>query len=1319
MRRLVYLLILFINIINSYAQNSHDVELNQLWDKVDFYQQKRDIGKIIEYKHKLVDLYRNYYPEDLPIMLRNIAVTYDSLPSPFYEKAEPFYKESLSLFSKKSKTDDNVQSYFDCLLDFSSGNYIRKDYEHVLSNIIEYEKYLDSPETPKQKEIQALKNNIKYNSIALIVDSCETLVQNNDYENANRLIKLPANIIETQMYNNIYLPDNNYLCLHLIWTHSEILYSLGKVQESIEVCNLQNKFIRENLNSYGQIAGIKAIEYLWNMERNVAIKYGKIGKIEKEIEISNNIVEEARLYENQTLLAEKLFDLGVSYSSLHTLDGRKKAQDCLLEALNVLMSSSQSKKVIEEELKLIAMLASEYVLSSEYYKSYNLFKKYDDFVKANDTKENEDLILSVLDWKASTCQHLDFPDSSQEEAIKTQKRILDKVESKEGKSSIKYLTEFRTLILYYSKSKFNDERIQCLKDGQELWNKMNEKEQYPEYASFLSTMFVNACEIAPIESDIVQKTEKDLNYLCDNFNPDFHTKINFYLTAAVEYYNNLELRKALSYIDKAKEICQSHMNLSEIKERYAETLVQEANIQFRLNDINKADELANEAYIIFSEFGNKNLKLAGALSSLACIKGDIGDRQAAFAMAMESLQIQKKIDPYGLTPDDIIAPLRYADADIIVEMLPKVNTPYFHKFPSIVNMHVMLARAYCNKGDDYRAEQYCEQAELFLNLYKEDQYFKKNNRCEKIKADILGIKAFICSKKSEYEKAVTLYDSIYQITGNADSNLPYSYAQIGNKNKFIEFANVLYNSYKSDLELHFMFLSEHEKELYMQNYMHFAFEEMESYPSVINIEEAAEIAFNTVLMHKGIALESSRKVKDYISNYDELKSLYEKTLKLKEQHSHVEDSISRYNLQQKIDENEKTIQRFLINNSNLQNNLFYNWRDVSSSLKDNDIVLEFIQIPIMDWQKYSPIQDYKFAALILTKDSKAPQYIELCTESELKNLHKKDFNLYKKENAIEAYNTICGNIDSLINNYSNIYFSPIGLFNIINLEQIFQIKYNEKSFIRLTSSRELCKKNSRNRKLESAVVFGNLDYSANNKGQNNLIYNNRAVTYIQRSNEETGEISPLYGTKDEIEQICKLLTSNDIDYKCYDGNKGTEETYKQLMNLNDISILHIATHGFSIGHSTIKDFDEPMRKCGLLLSGCQEAWLGKNPQNHEDGILIGEEIQNVELKNNDIVILSACETGLGKISSEGVLGLQRAFKKAGAKSIMMSLWKVDDNATSLLISEFYKNYLAGNSKQNSLYKAQKYIREYEDNTGNRLFEDPYYWAGFIILDALE
>jgi CHAT domain-containing protein len=175
------------------------------------------------------------------------------------------------------------------------------------------------------------------------------------------------------------------------------------------------------------------------------------------------------------------------------------------------------------------------------------------------------------------------------------------------------------------------------------------------------------------------------------------------------------------------------------------------------------------------------------------------------------------------------------------------------------------------------------------------------------------------------------------------------------------------------------------------------------------------------------------------------------------------------------------------------------------------------------------------------------------------------------------------------------------------------------------------------------------------------------------------------------------------------GDSASEENIKEV---KQPGILHIATHGFF--NSNAMETKNPLLYSGLLLSSANRTIAGEKPNPlQEDGVLSAYEAMNLNLDNTDLVVLSACETGLGEIKNgEGVYGLQRAFKVAGAKSIIMSLWKVDDNATQELMVAFYKHWLndaAGTTsiKRAAFLKAQKELKA--------KYPNPYYWGAFVMV----
>ena len=174
------------------------------------------------------------------------------------------------------------------------------------------------------------------------------------------------------------------------------------------------------------------------------------------------------------------------------------------------------------------------------------------------------------------------------------------------------------------------------------------------------------------------------------------------------------------------------------------------------------------------------------------------------------------------------------------------------------------------------------------------------------------------------------------------------------------------------------------------------------------------------------------------------------------------------------------------------------------------------------------------------------------------------------------------------------------------------------------------------------------------------------------------------------------------------------------MDGNSPSIIHLSTHGFYlVGFDKYSEYfdkllpysikDNSMLLSGILLADANSALRQPNEKTPlNDGVITAEEIAMLDLRNTELVVLSACETAIGVNMQEGFGGLVRAFKNAGVKSVLASLWQVPDDATAKLMISFYKIWLSGTEMHLALKMAQKEI--------SKLYPDPYYWASFIFLD---
>lgn len=495
----------------------------------------------------------------------------------------------------------------------------------------------------------------------------------------------------------------------------------------------------------------------------------------------------------------------------------------------------------------------------------------------------------------------------------------------------------------------------------------------------------------------------------------------------------------------------------------------------------------------------------------------------------------------------------------------------------------------------------------------------------------------------------------------------------------------------------------------------------------------ADVAYNLAINLKGVALKSTQEFKNHIYTTQNRKLInqFENLQKLRKEllQTTAIDSIKLlknqiYNLEQN-----------LLIEANIRPS-FTTWKDIQGHLNQNTAVIEFVD--------YMSHQTDQYAALILRRDWESPKMIPLCSKEDLEQVARLSLenekwrkNSYARKNLDtkyfrNGYSLIWSKLEPYINEGDNVYFSPSGLLHQINLEVLKDStgrQANEKyNLFRISSTRQLCFEKP-NIKYTNATLYGGLVYemdstqmvtqSRSYHSTNNYIASRGFVA--DSSIREGWKYLP--STKSEVDMIARQMYKYHIQSNRYTETVGTEESFKALSGKH-IPIIHLATHGFFFKNEEAQKQnyfeglkleqnmnmeDNSLKRSGLILAGGQRAWLNQPiPSNVEDGILLAEEIATLDLSGTDLVVLSACQTGLGEITSEGVFGLQRAFKQAGVQTLIMSLWRVNDTATSLMMQIFYEELLSGKSKREAFVIAQQTVKE--------KYIDPYYWAAFIMLD---
>ncbi|MBK6698421.1 MAG: CHAT domain-containing protein [Saprospiraceae bacterium] len=857
--------------------------------------------------------------------------------------------------------------------------------------------------------------------------------------------------------------------------------------------------------------------------------------------------------------------------------------------------------------------------------------------------------------------------------------------------------------------------------------------QHPEYGrsiANLALLYNQTCNYEDAEK-LFLKAKSIFNNDLGKDHPDYAKCIN---NLGVVYFNMANYEKAEANYLEALEIYQTKYGKN--NPEYALSLTNLASIYLRLNIFNKAEKYYLEAILIRETLLGKNHPdYALGLINLATCYSAEGQFNKSEKLLLESKAIQETI-------------------------LGKNHHDYTKSL-------LELAKVYVNIGKFIEAEALFSEAKgiyeneiggennfMYLNilhqlgsLYSEIGDFNKAklffSKCINKREKLLG------KENTEYANDLYSLAILNKNLGYMDTSA-HLFEQLGVLDQKI-ITKASYYLSERELISNMIPYTESQAEL-------FSLAKVISLYDEHHISEISQTCFDNILFYKGFLLKDLNQVrkagsKDSLINnkINKIKSLERRLA------NEYSKPISERKNVSKIEEESNEIQKDLARSLSHYNEATrqVKWSEIKGKLKSDEAAIEFV-----DYQYYSKgkTDSIFYVALLLLPHESKPKFILLFKEKQLDGLltssggRKADYvnELYNINQRgaiplgvsnISLYDLIWKNIEPNLEGIKTIYYSLSGLLHRINLgaissndDKTLADKYH---LVELGSTRQLAMTSGLNILNQDAILFGGINFEPDSSlidlPKNDTIEN----VIASRSDLDFGSThyasrtdswNYLKWTEKEVDALRPILENGNMIPKVLKKYQATEESFKSIGTINPSPrILHLSTHGYFFPdpqdgnklsvvsrqeESVFKISDHPMIRSGLILSGANYAWKTGHPINEkaEDGILTAYEISQMDLSNTELVILSACETGLGDIKgNEGVYGLQRAFKIAGAKYLIMSLWQVPDRETSEFMITFYKYWLENKLTIPEAFRTTQ--KEMKDR-----FINPYQCAGFILVE---
>ncbi len=797
-------------------------------------------------------------------------------------------------------------------------------------------------------------------------------------------------------------------------------------------------------------------------------------------------------------------------------------------------------------------------------------------------------------------------------------------------------------------------------------------------------------------------------------------------------------------------------------------------LYWRSGKLPKAEEFHEKSLKIRQKlFGESHPLVAHSLNNLGLVYIFMGNLPKAETFLLRSLEMKRKI--YGDNNLDVAESYnnlgnltknlgKYIEsADFSLKSLRIKEAILEPNHPDIGGSYNNLGELHWTLGNYYLAEQYHKKAlEICTNSYGSEHIEVAGSYLNL--GNLYADQGKLELASEYYNRALNIRRKVFG-EGHPELANPYhdeaiNLQEMGNMSKAELFFNRSKDIYLEQVRQFFPAFSDEEKEGFFATLT----PNIDAYQSFAvaryaeNRDMAAQL-YDLQLTTKALLMNSSAKWKHRIKSsgdkklflrFTEWESLQNQLANLLQSPDSTE-RLALDSIKAMSEKSEKELSLRSENFAQLADRHQPTWQEVQQQLKSGEAAIEIIRIHRNGIQRIvtdtsSPAKptyyikglsdSAQYAALILKAGTKMPELVLLANGTELEGKH---LNYYQncvkqKLEDRESYDQYWKRIGEKLKGINRIYFSPDGVYLNLNLNILQNPKtkkfiIDEKDIHLVTVTKDLLPTNKSEQlnKLACLVGFPNY-YQSHDQVVSTAATERKSPTLRYGMKLDASEVlAELPQTKVEVEKIADLLSQAGWEVKSYLANEAIEENLKESYKPR---LLHIATHGYF--QPKDGEVSNPLLRSGLMLAGAGTTLRSGNPEKREDGILTAYEAMNLNLDNTDLVVLSACETGLGEIKNgEGVYGLQRAFKVAGAKTIIMSLWKVSDEATQELMVSFYKHWLgaeavvatrqtakgekavwpkaptASNTKRVAFLKAQKELKA--------KYPNPYYWGAFVMV----